>query len=230
MKFLFPLFLSIFFISCQKKDIKVPVNDNPGIHEIWNNSHVYILMKIKNGDTIPDVKLGQTISTTDWLVAIDRRLKMKKLIPAINKVLKARHKKSIHKTGKEKAYLTYLDTIANKISFIRFDSIQIMPSIFTSRSYYKKYYKQDSLFNKTHILIYPDKIIINDSLKFKEPIDKKQFKKKFINYFQNINSNKEKKIYLNFNEDIDYNRFLNYYTFFKNLKSSSLDRKIFIFE
>ncbi len=228
MKFLFPLFLSIFFLSCQKKDIKIPVNDNPGIHEIWNNSHVFILMKVQNGDTIPDVKLGQIISTTDWLVAIDRRLKMKKLLPALQKVLKARHKKSIHKTGKEKAYLTYLDTTANKISFVRFDSIQIMPNIYNSQSYFKKYYKQDSAYKKIHIFIQPNSVYINDSLVFKEPLNKKNIQKKLSKYY--LANEDSLKIYLNFDQNIYYDRFLNYYTFFKNLKKPGLDSKIFIFE
>ncbi len=233
MKILYIFLFAVFFISCGKKtDIKVPVNDNPGLHEIWNNSPVYILFKTEGNDTIADLKIGQTISSTDWLVAIDRRLTMKKLVGPIEKILKKRHKKSIHSDGTNKAYFTYMDSIQKKVSFVSFDSIELMPSIYTSQTYYKKYFKTEENYNKTHIIVNKEGIIINDTIQLKEPVDKQLLLNTYLRHIVHRMKEKPNRVYLNFDLDLDYNRFLNYYTFFKNNPppKGDISQRIFIFE
>jgi hypothetical protein len=233
MKILYIFLFSFIFLSCSnKKDIKLPLNDNPGLHEVWDNSPVYILFDTNGQDTIADLKLGQTMSSTHWLVAIDRRLKMKHLIKPLNKILKKRHKKSIHSDGTKKLYFTYMDTLQKKVSFIDFDSIEIMPDIFTSKEYFTKYYKTDADYNKMHVYIMPGKIIINDSLKFTEPVDKQKLLNTYFRHIIHQKNGKKNAVYLNFDSDIDYGRFMDYYGFFKNNPppEGEINRRIFIFE
>ncbi len=232
MKFLYISFFIIFFASCSKKDVKVPVNDNPGIHEIWDNSPVYILMKIKNKDTLADLKLGQVMTTTHWLVAADKRLKMNKMAGAIEKILKKRHKKSIHSKEGTHAYFSYLDSVQKKISFIDFDSIQLMPNFYTSATYLKEYSKFDEAFNKYHINISPKQIIFNDSIRFDKHIGKQKIFDSIWKIVGQHTNNKANKLYLNFGENIKFDRFLNYYTFFKHnpIPKGKLSQNIFIFK
>ncbi len=233
MKFLYIFLFPLIFISCGKKtDVKVPLNDNPGIHEIWDNSPVYILLKVEGNDTIADLKLGQTISSTDWLVAVDRRLKMKDLVKPLQKILKKRHKKSIHSDGTKKAYFTYMDTLQKKVSFVDFDSIEIMPLIYTSGSYFKKYFKTDAQFNKTHITVSPGKLVINDTIQLNEPIDKVKLLNVYLRHIVHKMDEKRNGVYLNFDQNISFDRFLNYYSFFKNNPppKGEINQRIFIFE
>jgi len=233
MKFLYIFLFSVIFISCtHKKEIKLPLNNNPGIHEVWNNSPVYILLQTKGKDTMADLKLGQTISTTHWLVAIDKRLKLEKLINPLEKILSKRHKKGIHSDGTKKAYFSYMDTMQKKVSFVDFDSIEIMPEIFTSKSYFKKYYKTDGDYNKTHVQITPRQVIINDSLIFTEPVDNKKLLNTYMRAIAHRMNENRNSVYLNFNEKINFDRFLNYYSFFKNNPppKGDINRRIFIFE
>jgi len=229
MKFLYLIIFSVFFISCKNQEVKIPVNDNPGLHEVWDNSPIYILMKIKGKDTIADVKLGQTMSTTQWLVAADRRLNLKQIRPALDKILAKRHKKSIHSDGTAHAYFTYLDSVQNKVSFIDFDSIQLMPDFYTSQQYFKEYPKADTDLARFHLTITPNKIVLNDSLLL--PLQKMQLQDSLWNYVAAQTGTKENSLYLNFPESMSFDRFVDWYTFFKKnmIPKGKLNPKIFIF-
>ncbi len=230
MKFLYLSILFALFVSCNDNEIKVPVNDNEGLHEIWDNSRIYVLFKQKDGDTIADLKLGQTITTTHWLTAIDRRLKMKHLTQTLKKILKKRHKKSIHSKEGVHAYFTYLDTVQNKISFIDFDSIQIMPDYYTSLTYFNEYSKADNNTQKFHIIIYPDQILLNDSINLSN-LPKKKLQDSLWKIISRKTTKQTNLLYLNFDQEIFFDRFLNYYTYFKNnpVPHGKLSPKIFIF-
>ena len=221
--------LSAFFMSCKPKDVKIPVNDNAGIHEIWNNSPIYILMEIKGNDTLADAKLGQTISTTKWLVAADKRLKLKQLLPALQKVIKKRHKKSMHSDGKGQLFFSYLDSLQKKVSFVEATHLELMPDFYRSQTYFKTYNQADKDFDKIHLWVYPHKMILNDSLVFNPDKSKKQILDRLKSIDKQNNS--KKRLYLNFDKNISFNRFIDIYTFFKNnlLPHTELSPKIFIF-
>lgn len=230
MKFLYLVFLTVFFISCKPKEIKVPVNDNPGLHEVWDNSPVYILKKIDGQDTIADLKLGQTISTTKWLVAIDKDLTLKQLLPALKKVYKKRRKVSLHSDGKGELYFAYLDSVQKKMSFVNATKMDLMPDFFTSGNYFKEYPKADEGVKKWHLYFYPDKIVLNDSINFGRNLSKKQITDSISFYLKQANT-LPVRLYLNFDMRLDFDRFLDCYTFFKQNTPANMDvsSKIFIF-
>ncbi len=217
-------------MSCKPKNIKIPVNDNPGLHEIWDNSPVYILRKIEGEDTIADIKLGQTISSTKWLVAVDKRLTLKQLLPAFKKLYSKRRKVSIHSDGKGKLYFSYMDSLQHKVSFVEATDLNLIPDIYTSEKYFKQYTQADPEFKKLHLYFYPDKIVLNDSIKLNSDVSKKELLKT-IKGVENQHDTMFYKIYLNFDKQTNFDRFLNYYTFIKNntLPKKQLSSKIFIF-
>jgi hypothetical protein len=218
-------------MSCHPTDVKIPVNNNQGLQEIWDNSRIYVLFNNRSGDTIADLKLGQTITTTHWLVAVDKRLKMKHLVKPVTKILKKRHKKSIHSKEGTHAYFTYLDSIRKKVSFIDFDSINIMPDYFTSEKYFQQYPKADNTTNKLHFYIYHDRIFINDSIEL-TGLKKNQILKKIESVIDKKQNNRQKSyLFLNVEKDVYFDKFLDFYTFFKNNQSHriQLNPKIFIF-
>jgi hypothetical protein len=232
MKFLYIALLSVFFLSCQNSEVKVPVNDNPGLNEIWDNSRVYVLMNEEDGEQNPELKMGQVITTTHWLVAVDKRLMMKKLLKPIEKILKKRHKKSIHSKEGTHAYFAYLDSVNKKMAFIDFDSIQIMSEIYTSKKYFEKYSKADTDMQKFHITIMKDDIVFNDSIHFDNSMSKQQLTDSLWKIIAKQTNEKQNRLYLNFDENMNFDRFLNYYTYFKNnpMPKGKLSNKIFIFE
>ena len=230
MKFLYIVIIATFFMSCNPKDIKLPVNDNAGLHEVWNNSPVYILRDIDGQDTLADLKLGQTISTTKWLVAVDKRLKLKQLIPAFQKLFNKRRKVSMHSDGKGQLYFTYMDSVQHKVSFVEATDMDLVPDIYTSQKYFEQYPLADVDFEKLHLYIYPDKIILNDSIKLAPDVSKQQLLNRIKSFEKSLDTI-PKQLYLNFTTHTDFDRFLNYYTFFKNnsLPNTHISYKIFIF-
>lgn len=232
MKFLYITLLSVFFLSCQKTEVKVPVNDNPGINEVWDNSPVYILMNIEDGKAKPDLKMGKVMTTTHWLVAADKRLSMKSLVKPIEKILQKRHKKSIHSKEGTHAYFAYLDSVRQKMAFIDFDSIEIMTNVYTSKKYFDKYDKADQDYQKFHLTILPKSLVFNDSIQFDNTFSKQQINDAIWKIVGKQTHQKENRLYLNFDENMNFDRFLNYYTFFKNnpIPKGKISNKIFIFE
>lgn len=230
MKFSHLVVFTIFFVSCQNRDVKLPINDNTGLHEVWDNSRVYVIFEEKNGDTLAQVKLGQIISTSHWLVAVDRRFKLKHVVSPLQIILKKRHKKTVHSKEGMHAYFTFLDSIQNKISFVDFDSIQIMPSYYTSKTYFKKYTKADDGFNRFHLQINSHQITLNDSIDLSQ-LNKKELYDSIQGYIVQQINEKNNRLYLNFDDNIFFDRFLNYYTFFKNSSflKTTISKKIFIF-
>jgi len=217
-------------MSCKPKDIKIPVNDNTGLHEVWNNSPVYILRDIDGHDTLADIKLGQTISSTKWLVAVDKRLTLKQLLPALRKLFKKRRNVSMHSNGKGQLYFTFMDSVQHKVSFVEATDLDLVPDIYTSQKYFEQYPLADKKFEKIHLCIYPDKIVLNDSIKFEPEISKQQLLNR-IQSFEKPMDTVFKQVYLNFSTRTNFDRFLNYYTFFKNnlLTKTHISPKIFIF-
>jgi len=217
-------------MSCKPKDVKIPVNDNAGLHEVWNNSPVYILRDINGHDTLADLKLGQTISTTKWLVAVDKRLTLKQLLPALQKLYKKRRKVSMHSDGKGQLYFTFMDSVQHKVSFVEATDLDLVPDIYTSQKYFEQYPLADVEFKKIHLYIHPDKIVLNDSIKFEPEISKQQLLNR-IKSFEKSMDTVPKQVYLNFLTRTNFDRFLNYYTFFKNnpLPKTQISPKIFIF-
>jgi len=230
MKFLYLIIFSVFFISCKDQEVKIPVNDNAGPNEIWDNSRIYVLFKKEGNDTLADLKLGQAITTTHWLTAVDRRLKLKHLDEAFRKIIKKRHKKSLHSKEGTHAYFAYLDSLRKKMAFIDFDSLQFMPDYFTSETYFKKYSKDDKDFTKYHLYFFQKQIILNDTIKL-TGLNKKQIIDSINQVIKNEKIDTANRLYLNFDSEVYYDRFLDYYTFFKNnpVKKGKLSPKIFIF-
>jgi len=217
-------------MSCQQQEVKIPVNDNHGLTEVWDNSRIYILFNKKGNDTLADLKLGQTITTTHWLTAVDRRLKMKHLSKALEKILKKRHKKSIHSKEGTHAYFSYIDTTRQKVSFIDFDSIQLMPEYYTSSAYFDQYPKADQAYTQYHLRITPQKIQLNDSMDF-SGYTKVRIADTINKILMNTEANRNNILYLNFDKEVYFDQFLNLYTFFKNnpVNKLKLSPKIFIF-
>ncbi len=232
MKFLYIALLSVFFLSCQNAEVKVPINDNPGLNEVWDNSRVYILMKTEEGKQLPDLKLGQVITTTHWLVAVDKRLLMKDLVQPIEKVIKKRHKKSIHSKEGTHAYFSYLDSVSNKMAFIDFDSIQFTSQVYPSKKYFEKYHKADAEFNKFHLTVLQNELVLSDTIHFDSAFSKEQITDSIWKVIGKKTNEKQNRLYISFDESMNFDRFLDYYTFFKNnpIPKGKLSNKIFIFK
>ncbi len=113
------LCLIILFISCgNEKELQLPQIDKADITELQDVSAAYLFYD----ETQPDSVLlnrKNLISTTNWLINVDKRLTLKQAIPHI-KFLQDKKKSSSHKNEKAKNYFTCHDLNINNLGFLEF--------------------------------------------------------------------------------------------------------------
>ena len=217
MKFLKYTWIILGLAACNKPGIFLPLNDNPGASDINNLSQVYIFFKTdKDGDTIADMHKNQIITTTHFVVHIDRRLPVKTLINDLDWLYKKRHKKSIHSRPGFHLYFSHVDTFHQKLRLNPFDSLQIMSPFYYSRQYVARY---KNSYSGKHILHvdYDGKIFHLDTLQFRYPGEKKRIKETI---YRHCPPTHPCRLFLNINYHIDYNRYNDIYGFLVNLDSS----------
>ena len=120
------LFLSLIFISCTDKSVALPQVAVSGKTEIQNHSQIWVFQDTKEGSIKAKVNKNNTISTTNWIINIDKQLPMSEVIPVFQMIKAKRAKKSIHSAEGMKDYLSYSNTLDKNISVFSIDSIQFM--------------------------------------------------------------------------------------------------------
>jgi hypothetical protein len=217
---LYRFILFLFLLSaCSKPKIYIPVNNNDGQTDVNDLSQVYIFFKTgKQGDTLADMHKNQIITTTHFVVHIDRRLPVKTLIPSLEWLHKKRHKKSIHYKPGFHLFFSHLDTIRQKIRLNVFDSLEIAYPFYLSPSYIKKFPKTYGNIHPVHLYLEPGNVRL-DSVKFAFPLNKKLLKNRI---YQSLYSAGKNLLFLNVNYNVSYDRYNDLYGFLVNLDSSRI--------
>lgn len=216
MKNFIMLLLSIFLVSCAKKELKIPVLAEKGIQELQNHSQVWIFFEIENNDTIARVNRKNTISTTHWIYNIDKNLTLKTIIPKIIE-LKYKHANGIHSKEGMHNYYSYSDTISKRLSFLEFDNVIYKTDSLTSKQYIKDYSNDYLNYNNINMTINPTSIFMNDS-----SIGLEEFKQTLLEFINFSAEGKQTMLHLNFNYLCTYQQYLNYITMFNRLKSEAI--------
>ncbi|WP_147297759.1 hypothetical protein [Seonamhaeicola aphaedonensis] len=115
------LVLLVVICACNKKVVELPEISHSDITEIQDVSAAYLFYD----ETQPDSVLlnrKNLISTTNWLVNIDKRLTLKQVIPYI-KFLQEKKANAGHKNEHAKNYFTCHDTGRNNLGFVEFTEI-----------------------------------------------------------------------------------------------------------
>ncbi|MGC6429428.1 MAG: hypothetical protein ACON5F_00130 [Jejuia sp.] len=114
--------LIVLLISCgNERELQLPQIDKAEITEIQDVSAAYLFYD----ETQPDSVLlnrKNLISTTNWLVNVDKRLTLKQAIPHI-KFLQSKKKSSSHKNQDAKNYFTCHDLSINNLGFLEFTNL-----------------------------------------------------------------------------------------------------------
>ena len=84
-------YLSI--VSCNKEDVQLPKADVSVMKELTDHSPIYMFYE---NDSIADVNKNNSISTTNWVFNIDKRLPLEIVIPEVM-ILQYKKKNSSHK-------------------------------------------------------------------------------------------------------------------------------------
>ncbi|MFM2266145.1 MAG: hypothetical protein RLZ77_1565, partial [Bacteroidota bacterium] len=105
------------FTACSQKEVLLPEAQVTVVKNVDNLSPVYIFFEQKGNDTIADLNRKNTITSTNYIFNIDKRLPMRLVVTEVNFVLKKKEA-SPHKSETAQNYFSYSDTKARNLAFL----------------------------------------------------------------------------------------------------------------
>jgi hypothetical protein len=114
------LFLSL--LSCKDKAVLLPQVDQSIVTTLNDHSPIYMFLKTEGKDTLIDVNRKNSISSTNWIFNIDKRLPLRLVVPEVIK-LQAKKAGSAHKSAASENYFSYSDSIQKQLAFIPFTKL-----------------------------------------------------------------------------------------------------------
>ncbi|RAR70775.1 hypothetical protein [Flavobacterium aciduliphilum] len=120
--------LLITLSACQgNKEVKLPDATLTVVADVQNHSPVYIFFAKQEKDTLAEVNRNNTISNTNWIFNIDKRLPLRLVIPEIVK-LQTKKETSIHKSEETENYFAYANTVKKTMAFLPFTKVNYIQS------------------------------------------------------------------------------------------------------
>ena len=123
MKYTSLILLFVLFSCGEKETILLPKSDSTIIKEVQDYSPIYLFFKTKGKDTLVEVNRKNSISSTNWIFHIDKRLPLRLVVPEIIK-LQAKKDRSAHKSETSENYFSYSDSLHKNLAFIPFTKLK----------------------------------------------------------------------------------------------------------
>lgn len=124
MKYLYLSLFTCLLLSCgNERTLLLPQIENAEINELHDVSHAYLFYDETKEDSV-DLNRKNLISTTNWLVNVDKRLTLEQAIPKIKFLQDKKRNAKMHKNEAAKNYFTCNDTSIKNLGFIEFTDIE----------------------------------------------------------------------------------------------------------
>ncbi|WP_400077149.1 hypothetical protein [Winogradskyella sp. R77965] len=127
MRYIYLLVILCFFNCNNERVLLLPEIENAEVTEVLDVSPAYIFYD----ETKPDSTLlnrKNLISTTNWLVNVDKRLTLKQAIPHIKFLQDKKQNAEMHKNEDAKNYFTCNDTSISNLGFLEFTEVNYLSS------------------------------------------------------------------------------------------------------
>jgi hypothetical protein len=204
MKNIVYVFLVLMLVSCSNKEVLLPQVDRTIVATVEDHSPIYMFFETKEKDTLVDLNRKNSISSTNWIFNIDKRLPLKLVIP---EVIKMQEKKSgsMHNNTESQNYFSYSDSIHKKLAFVPFTKV---------------IYKLEK--PKTGVTIYFSRNrILVDSIEFT--------KEKLEEYIENLTIEDLYKCNFCFDKNDSYGNFVKNYVFATTLEVKRTQTDTYIY-
>ncbi|WP_298760511.1 hypothetical protein [uncultured Psychroserpens sp.] len=123
MKHLYILLIAVTLFSCGKgKSVLLPEIEHAEITEIHDVSHAYLFYDETQPDSV-ELNRKNLISTTNWLINVDKRLTLEQAIPKIKFLQDKKRNAKMHKNENAKNYYTCNDTSIENLGFLEFTDV-----------------------------------------------------------------------------------------------------------
>jgi hypothetical protein len=208
----FQITILLLLLSCgNEKIVQLPEISNSEITEILDVSPAYLFYDETKEDSI-ELNRKTLISTTNWLVNVDKRLTLKQAIPKIKYLQDKKRNAEVHKNESARNYFTCHDTSINNLGFIDFTDVFYIdkkPSDITIKP------------NELHIIINEvsnieiisthDTVLITSESSFLEDL-------------KNLatENNEAKTIYLFINKDLNFQNYITFKSLLNKAKTENV--------
>jgi hypothetical protein len=189
------LIILLFLFSCGNKEtVLLPKSNVTIVADVKDHSPIYIFFRTKGNDTLAEVNRNNSISSTNGIFNIDKRLPLKLVIPEVMK-LQEKKRNSAHKNELAENYYSYADSIGRNMAFLPFTKVN---------------YKMEK--PKFGVIVYFDK---NNDVWVNGLIIKKDKLESFINEFV---GEKVSNCSYCFSKDLSYGNYIQDEIFIQSLK------------
>ena len=190
--------------SCSEKEVQLPQAEVSVLKDIVDHSPIYMFFEIQNKkDTIIDVNRKNSISSTNWVYTIDKRLPLKLVIP---EVMKLQEKKANSAHSKKDAIdvFSYSDSIGKNLAFFPFTDVKYKLDKEFSKFFIKKHATEYTPYHNFTINFNKKNVITIDGLE----VDRNEFVP-FIKEFSDFtNDGKLIMLHLNFDKNLTYGDYI----------------------
>lgn len=121
MRLFFALLLSLTLLSCNEKIVQLPETTTKDITEILDVSTIYMFYDEATGTA--EFNRKNMISSTNWLVAIDKRITLKQALPHLQYLYNKRHDDGMHSNDKARSYLSCSNPEIKNLAFIDYTDV-----------------------------------------------------------------------------------------------------------
>ena len=203
--------LLIIVSSCEKKSVQVPVLSVSGIQDtIYDNTQIWMFLKIQDGDTIVELNRNNSISSTNWIFNIDKELSLHQVVPHLKKLIEKREKPAMHpKDEDDTNYFSYVDSDSKNLSMVQFDVINYI----TDKTIDKNKLGNDSLNKQLFIEFQKNKLFINDSVVAIDQLNA---------HLKKLSVSNKLKLYLSFDKRLNYNDYLHLKAILQSIENDSI--------
>ncbi len=206
----------LFCFSCGKeKTIQLPEITKSDIHDIKDVSPAYLFYNESEKDSI-ELNRKNLISTTNWLVNVDKRLTLRQAIPSIIKLQEKKRDGKMHKSETAKNYYTCNDTSIKNLGFIDFTDVIYHHGIDKNIVEHHSIYDTTSTsgLNHTISLLFKE----NDSISINSELTTKSHFLERLRFMDSVQNKIMGIIYLKFNENLTFQDYITYKSMLSELK------------
>ncbi|MBJ7881029.1 hypothetical protein [Gelidibacter salicanalis] len=122
MKHILFFFILLTFSCSKEKSVLLPEITNATITQVTDVSPAYLFYDETKTDSI-EMNRGNLISTTNWLVNVDKRLTLDQVIPRIIMLQNKKRDAEVHKNENAKNFYTCNDTSIKNLGFLEFTNV-----------------------------------------------------------------------------------------------------------
>ncbi|MBT8260988.1 MAG: hypothetical protein HKO92_08820 [Flavobacteriaceae bacterium] len=122
MKSLYLILIVLVLFSCSEKVIQLPETTNKDILKVEDVSSIYMFYN-EAKDSL-EFNRKNMISTTNWLVAVDKRLILNQVLPHLQYLYEKRHGESMHENKEARNYFSCSNPEIQNLTLLDFTDVK----------------------------------------------------------------------------------------------------------